>query len=60
VVKRINRRINNEGFRSEGILWDARDDYGEKLAQGVYLYNLKVRNEQGLSTSKTESIFILK
>ena len=60
VVKRINTRIHNEGFRSQGIAWDGRDDYGDKLAQGVYLYNLKVVNEQGISTDKTESMFLLK
>jgi hypothetical protein len=60
VVKRINKRIHNQGFRSEGILWDGRDDFGEKLAQGVYIYNLRVVNEQGMSSDKTESMFLLK
>ena len=60
MVKRINTRIHNEGFRSQGISWDGRDDYGDKLAQGVYLYNLKVVNEQGISSDKTESMFLLK
>ena len=60
VVKRINKRIHNEGFRSQGIPWDGRDDYGEQLSRGVYLYNLSVKNEQGLSTDKTEAMFLLK
>ena len=59
VVKRINERIHNKGFRSDGILWNGRDEFGEKLAQGVYLYNLKVVNEQGLSSDKTESMFLI-
>ena len=59
IVKRINQRIYNKGFRSEGILWNGRDDFGEKLAQGVYFYNLKVVNEQGLSSDKTESMYII-
>ncbi len=59
-VKRINRRIYNKGFRSDGILWDGRDEFGDKLSQGVYLYNIKVVNEQGLSSDKTESMFLLK
>ena len=60
VVNRINRRIHNEGFRSEGIIWDGRDEFGEKLSKGVYVYNLKVTNEQGLSSDKTETMFLLK
>ena len=59
-VKTINRRIHNEGFRSSGISWDGLDDFGEQLARGVYLYKLKVTNEQGLSSSKTETMFLLK
>jgi hypothetical protein len=59
IVKRINQRIHNKGFRSDGILWDGRDEFGERLAQGVYLYNLKVVNEQGLSSDKTESMFLI-
>ena len=59
-VKTINRRIHNEGFRSRGISWDGLDDFGEQLARGVYLYKLEVTNEQGLSSSKTETMFLLK
>ena len=60
IVKTINQRIHNEGFRSNGINWDGRDDFGEQLAKGVYLYKLKVTNEQGMSSSKTETMFLLK
>ena len=60
VVKRINKRIHNEGFRSQGVAWDGTDDYGEQLSRGVYLYNLSVKNEQGLSADKTEAMFLLK
>ena len=47
VVKRINKRILNEGFRSQGIFWDGKDDFNEDLARGIYVYNLSVTNEQG-------------
>jgi flagellar hook assembly protein FlgD len=60
VVKRINKRILNEGFRSQGISWDGKDDFNEDLARGVYVYNLRVTNEQGLSADKTQTMFLLK
>ena len=60
VVKRINRRIHNEGFRSEGIFWDGKDDFNETLAKGVYLYNLSITNEQGMKADKTQTMFLLK
>ncbi len=60
VVKRINRRIHNEGFRSEGVFWDGKDDFNETLAKGVYLYNLSITNEQGMKADKTQTMFLLK
>ncbi|CAI8173986.1 MAG: Uncharacterised protein [Crocinitomicaceae bacterium] len=50
----------NEGFRSQGISWNGKDDFNEVLARGVYVYNLRVTNEQGLSADKTQTMFLLK
>ena len=36
------------------------DDFNEVLARGVYVYNLRVTNEQGLSADKTQTMFLLK
>ena len=60
IVKRINQRIHNEGFRSEGVNWDGRDDFGEQLAKGVYVYNLSITNEAGRTADKTQTMFLLK
>jgi hypothetical protein len=59
VVKNINERILNEGFRSNGILWDGKDDFQEVLGKGVYVYKVKVTNEQGKQAEKVERLFIL-
>ena len=47
------------GFRSDAIQWDGKDEYGDKLAKGVYLYKLRVRNEKGEVAEKTEKIVII-
>ena len=60
VVKRINKRILNEGFRSQGISWNGMDDFNEDLARGVYVYNINVTNEQGMRAEKTKTMFLLK
>ena len=60
VVKRINRRVHTEGFRSEGINWDGTDDFGEQLARGVYVYNLSIINEEGKKADKTQTMFLMK
>ena len=59
LVKTINKRIHSEGFRSEGVSWDAKDDYGDKIARGVYVYTLKVSSENGEMAEKTEKLVIL-
>lgn len=42
VVKSISSTIVSEGNRSAEIQWDGKDDYGNKLGRGVYLYRLRV------------------
>jgi len=41
-VKRIEKTINTSGNRSTEVDWDGRDDYGDKIGRGVYIYRLKV------------------
>ena len=41
-IKSITKQILTIGNRSAEINWDGRDDFGDKLARGVYLYKLGV------------------
>ena len=43
VVKTISQSVTTDGNRSANIEWDGRDDYGDKLGRGVYLYKLRVQ-----------------
>lgn len=49
----------NAGFRSEPIQWDGLDDFGDKLARGVYIYRLQVMTPDGKSAEKIEKLVIL-
>ncbi|MDR1180691.1 MAG: T9SS type A sorting domain-containing protein, partial [Bacteroidales bacterium] len=49
----------NSGFRSNPIPWNGLDDYGDKLARGIYIYKLQVMTPDGKSTEKIEKIAIL-
>ena len=40
VIKTIHQTITTEGNRSAEIEWDGKDEYGDKLGRGVYLYIL--------------------
>lgn len=60
LVKTINQNIYTSGFRSEGIHWDGKDDFGDQLAKGVYVYRLKVRTPEGVTAEKLEKLVLLK
>ena len=62
LVKTINGYVNttNSSSLSRDLFWDARDDFGDKVAKGVYIYRLTVRSDQiGKQVSKTEKLVIL-
>ncbi len=59
LVKTIHEHVALQGFRSEGIHWDGRDDFGDKLARGVYVYRILVKNSLGQNTEKIEKLVIL-
>ncbi|MDB9881562.1 type IX secretion system sortase PorU [Bacteroidia bacterium] len=59
VVKSLTSEIPNSSSHSSDIKWDGRDDCGDKLARGVYLYTIKVKAEDGSSQTKTEKLYII-
>lgn len=50
VVKTINQSVSTDGFLCREIKWDGRDDFGDKIGKGVYIYKLTVRST---ATNKT-------
>jgi hypothetical protein len=42
LIKTVKKTINTSGNRSTEVQWDGKDDYGDKVARGVYLYKLTV------------------
>lgn len=59
LVKTISKNITSAGTRIDDLTWDGRDDYGDKIGRGVYIYRVKV-NAGGETASKTEKLVILK
>ncbi len=52
----------NEGASSlsRNIVWDGRDDFGDKIGKGVYVYKLKVRSNQlNKQVEKIQKLVIL-
>lgn len=59
VVKTIEKAINSEGNRSCEVVWDGRDEFGDRVGRGVYLYRLQV-TAPGLKTrTVTEKLVVL-
>ena len=55
-----NQIITTEGFLSKEITWDGKDDFGNKIGKGVYVYKLTVKsNLTNTKTEKFEKLVIL-
>jgi hypothetical protein len=60
VVWSQNKIINTDGFLSKDITWDGKDDFGNKIGKGVYVYKLTVKsNLTNTKTEKFEKLVIL-
>ena len=60
LVRTINQSILTEGFLSREIKWDGRDDFGDKIGKGVYVYKLTVVSTiDGKKSEKHEKLVIL-
>ena len=52
VVWTRNQVVMTDGFLSREIVWDGRDDFGDKIGKGVYVYKLTVKST--LTNKKVE------
>ncbi|MDA9573229.1 type IX secretion system sortase PorU, partial [Flavobacteriaceae bacterium] len=62
LVKSISQQTNLSGSSSlsRDLIWDGIDEYGDRLAKGVYVYKLKVRSLQtNKKTQKIQKLVIL-
>lgn len=60
VVWTKNQVVNTEGFLSREITWDGKDDFGDRIGKGVYIYKLTVKSPlTGTKSEKFEKLVIL-
>ena len=60
IIKTINQTIVTDGKLSRDITWDGRDDFGDKIGKGTYIYRLKVKSSlTGHQAEKIEKLVIL-
>lgn len=58
-VKTITETLTCEGYKIKGLEWDGKDDFGDKLARGVYVYRLTVTTPDNKRAEKIEKLVIL-
>ena len=56
LVKTITQQMTCSGYISEPIFWDGKDDFGNNIGKGVYVYILTVRLNNGKSVKKIGKI----
>jgi len=59
VVKTMSHTIINDGNRSFEIEWDGKDDYGNKVGRGVYIYQVTVKDSNGKKQSALQKLVVL-
>lgn len=61
LIKTILQTIpGSGGFKGNAISWDGKDDYGDQIGKGVYVYRLTAKTDDGKQDSKLEKLVILK
>lgn len=58
VIKVIQKTINTAGNRSMELEWDGRDEFGDRVARGVYLYRLTVTAPDKKRKERIEKLVI--
>lgn len=60
LVKTLDAYQVCEGFRNTPVDWDGKDDFGDQLARGVYIYRLRIRTAEGETAQKTERLVLIR
>jgi hypothetical protein len=59
LVKTIDHRELADSYHIGPLHWDGRDEFGDKIARGTYVYKVKVTNQFGQTVEKYEKLVIL-
>jgi len=59
VVKTLHEKMVTDGYRVDNLHWDGRDEYGDKIGRGVYVYKVNVRGSDGNSAHQFEKLVLL-
>jgi hypothetical protein len=60
LIKTLAGEYNADGYRIGPINWNGRDEYGDILARGVYMYRVSVSTPIGETVEKFERLVLLR
>lgn len=58
-VKRLSKTINESNGRSIEIGWDGRDESGDAIGKGIYIFQLLIKGREGQVSKKLQKLIIL-
>jgi hypothetical protein len=59
LVKTLKTTQISDGATFNDLNWDGRDDFGNKIGKGVYVYKVVVKTQDGLNAEAMEKLVIL-
>lgn len=59
LVKSLSVETLQANTHFDQLTWDGTDEYGDRLANGVYIYKVKARTANGKSAEQTQKLVIL-
>jgi len=60
LVKTIRETVSTTGYRASPIPWNGLDEFGDRLARGVYVYKVTINTKEMKQAEKYEKLFILR
>lgn len=60
VVKRLAQKLITDGFRvDKQMQWNGKDDFGDPIGKGLYIYVVTIRDSKGETAHKYEKMVLL-
>lgn len=59
-IRSISSHFTTESLLSEPIYWDGKDEGGNTLSSGLYIYQIKVNTQDGFYFTRTQKLMIIK
>lgn len=60
LIKTLRTSILGNRYKHSPLEWDGRDDFGDRIGRGAYVYSVTIRTPDGKADTKYEKLVILK